>query len=252
MIAYKFLGRGSVGVLSGFAWPHDEWVEVTEPLVPAERGIHACRPGDLPYWVDSELWRIELDGELLEEERMVVAGRGRLAGRVGGWDDGTMREFTLACADRVTLAGYADDAKAWAAHPGGAGPVSYIAAHAAGLEAERLARRLPARAGLASRLALRPSGRLRMTAGWEPPPGGVGWLTCAQLVELVTDYFEDRLDDGTRLRFEEHVSACGPCRGYVKQLRDTIRLTGSLDEQSIPPAARDALLSAFRDWQRET
>ena len=88
--------------------------------------------------------------------------------------------------------------------------------------------------------------------GWEPPPGGVGWITCAQLVELVTDYFEDKLDEDTRLRFEEHVSACGPCRGYVKQLRDTIRLTGSLDETSIPPAARDALLSAFRDWQRET
>jgi hypothetical protein len=46
-----------------------------------------------------------------------------------------MMEFTLACAGRETLAGFADDALAWAAHPGGAGPVSYIAAHAAGLQA---------------------------------------------------------------------------------------------------------------------
>ena len=78
MIAYKFLGAGAVGTYSGFAWPVGEWVDVDLPLVPSRRGVHACRVLDLPYWLDDELWVVELDGEIAEQERMVVAERGRL------------------------------------------------------------------------------------------------------------------------------------------------------------------------------
>lgn len=84
------------------------------------------------------------------------------------------------------------------------------------------------------------------------PPGISGpWLTCQELVELVTDYVEDGLPAQDRLRFEEHVSACAPCRDYLAQMRATISLTGRLDEDEIDPAARDALLDAFRDWRTE-
>jgi anti-sigma factor RsiW len=84
------------------------------------------------------------------------------------------------------------------------------------------------------------------------PPGLNGsWLSCAQLVEIVTDYVEDRLTVTDRLRFEEHVSSCGPCRTYLAQMRETIRLTGSLREGDIDSEARDTLLEAFRGWTEE-
>jgi anti-sigma factor RsiW len=83
------------------------------------------------------------------------------------------------------------------------------------------------------------------------PHDDAEWLTCRDLVELVTDYFDGALSHADRLRFEEHVSVCPPCRVHLRQMRETVRLLGTLDEEDVPPAARDALLSAFRDWKRE-
>jgi hypothetical protein len=78
-----------------------------------------------------------------------------------------------------------------------------------------------------------------------PPP----IMSCSQLVELVSDYVEDRLPVRERLRFEEHLAVCGPCRSYFDQMRDTIRLTGELREETLDPAVRDAAVEAFRDWK---
>jgi hypothetical protein len=75
-------------------------------------------------------------------------------------------------------------------------------------------------------------------------------MTCQELVELVTDYLEDRMPLPERRRFEEHVAVCGPCRVYLEQIRETVRLTGALREDTIPPEAKDALLDTFRDWKR--
>ncbi len=135
-LAYKFLGAGEVGVLSGFAWPVGDWVEVTGPLIPSQRGVHACLTTHMPYWVDEELWRIELGGDVLETERMLVASRGRLVERVDAWDADAIQAFVAACVDRVRgVRGWEDDARFWAGQRGGAGTVSYIAANAAGIVA---------------------------------------------------------------------------------------------------------------------
>ena len=75
-------------------------------------------------------------------------------------------------------------------------------------------------------------------------------LSCKELVELVTDYLEGSLPVAERLRFEGHLAACPPCRGYLRQVRTTIRLLGGLKERAIPPRARDELLHAFRDWRQ--
>ena len=74
-------------------------------------------------------------------------------------------------------------------------------------------------------------------------------MTCRELVDLVTNYFEDRMAVPERRRFEEHVASCGPCRAYLDQMRDTVRLTGELREDSIDPSSRDTLLDVFRDWK---
>lgn len=77
-------------------------------------------------------------------------------------------------------------------------------------------------------------------------------LTCKEIVELVTDYLEDRLTAEERLRFEEHLHWCPPCVQYLDQMRTTIRAAGRLAEGDVSPTARDALLNAFRAWHLKT
>lgn len=77
------------------------------------------------------------------------------------------------------------------------------------------------------------------------------WLTCRELVELVTDYLEGAMDAHDRLRFEDHIAVCPPCRAHLQQMRDTIRMLGQLTEENMPPRAREELLRAFREWKRE-
>lgn len=75
-------------------------------------------------------------------------------------------------------------------------------------------------------------------------------ITCQQLVELVTEYLEGTLSPGTREAFEAHLGVCPGCDTYVEQIRETVRVTGTLTEEQLDPAVRDQLLTAFRDWQR--
>jgi anti-sigma factor RsiW len=75
-------------------------------------------------------------------------------------------------------------------------------------------------------------------------------MTCRQLVELVSDYLEARLDVRSRERFEAHLAVCPDCREYVDQVRRTVRALGRLPEDSLSDAAREALLRAFAGWER--
>jgi anti-sigma factor RsiW len=75
-------------------------------------------------------------------------------------------------------------------------------------------------------------------------------LTCQELVELVSDYVEGALGPQDARRFERHVDGCSGCAAYLAQLRETIRLTGTLAEDEFDPRTPDVLLAAFRDWHR--
>ena len=75
-------------------------------------------------------------------------------------------------------------------------------------------------------------------------------LPCQELVELVTEYLEDRLPATERARFEAHLAICSGCRTYLEQMRQTIRSLGRLSEESIDDDAKSRLLAAFRDWRR--
>ena len=74
------------------------------------------------------------------------------------------------------------------------------------------------------------------------------YLTCRELVELVTEYFDGGLSPDDRSRFEEHVMSCPPCRTYLEQMRRTIELTGTLRVEDVSPQAKATLLQVFRDW----
>ena len=75
-------------------------------------------------------------------------------------------------------------------------------------------------------------------------------MPCRELVDLITDYLEDRLSPVNRARFEAHLAECDACRTYLEQFRQTIRVLGRLPEESLSPQARSTLLAAFRDWAR--
>ena len=76
------------------------------------------------------------------------------------------------------------------------------------------------------------------------------YLTCKELVELVTEYFEDALAPNDRARFEEHIMTCPPCRAHLEQMRQTLRVVGHVPQESVSPDAERSLLEAFRDWKR--
>jgi predicted anti-sigma-YlaC factor YlaD len=77
-------------------------------------------------------------------------------------------------------------------------------------------------------------------------------LTCQELVEVVTDYLEERMPPEQRLLFEEHLSFCSWCVTYLEQMRATIQATGALKEDDLAPETRDELLRVFRDWKRSS
>ena len=74
-------------------------------------------------------------------------------------------------------------------------------------------------------------------------------LSCRELVELVTDYFEGALSEEERLCFDEHIGTCQGCRIYLEQMRQTIAVVGHLSEESVAPDAERELLEAFRGWR---
>ena len=139
--AYKFLAPGAVGPFTGFRWAVGEWVEAEGPLDPCVNGVHAVTTEDLAAWLHEELWRIELDGETVAVDGVLVGRRGRLAGRVEGWNPGAAREFARACAGRArawhdvpAAARYAADAATFAERASSArdaAEVGYVSAVAA-------------------------------------------------------------------------------------------------------------------------
>ena len=75
-------------------------------------------------------------------------------------------------------------------------------------------------------------------------------LRCEELVQLVTDYFDDALSAEQRRGVEEHLAVCRGCVQHVGQMRVTIQAVHDLHEESLPPPPREELLEMFREWRR--
>ena len=139
MIAFKFLDEDGTAPFTGFRWPVGEWLDAG-CIEPCRSGIHAVRPRDLPFWLGRELWEIELDGEIFEQERKVVARRGRLTRRREEWTRELLDEFTADCLARArrkfgsvpTLSGFVADIERFRAD-GRTGLAAFAAARAADL-----------------------------------------------------------------------------------------------------------------------
>jgi len=102
MIAYKFLRAGRIGPFSAFQWPEPgERVYAERDLAACKRGVHACRPSDLPWWLADELWEVELDGPVQVDEHKIIAPSGRLRSQIEGWTPACAQEYAHACAWRA-------------------------------------------------------------------------------------------------------------------------------------------------------
>jgi len=74
-------------------------------------------------------------------------------------------------------------------------------------------------------------------------------MTCAELVELVTDYVEGALAAEDRARIDAHLAVCPPCVHVLDQWRTVIALAGRLEKEHadrLPPDHRAQLMAAFR------
>jgi anti-sigma factor RsiW len=80
-------------------------------------------------------------------------------------------------------------------------------------------------------------------------PGSRRALVCQQVVELVTDYLEERLSKADRRRFDYHLAGCPHCTEYLAQLRKTIELTGRIGSDDLTPAMRAEMIALYRRWQ---
>jgi anti-sigma factor RsiW len=75
-------------------------------------------------------------------------------------------------------------------------------------------------------------------------------VTCQEIVELVTDYLEHALDSESAAAFEEHINFCDGCEAYLAQMRATIATVAAIEDEDVPDATRERLLSVFREWKR--
>jgi len=123
MRTYKFLAKGAVGPISGFAWPSPRggapgaWIEVAGPLALCVRGVHVCQTSDLAHWMHDELWETEADGDRpadrIDGLDCIVVRRARLVRRIDAWSEGGAARLAAACIARATqLVGSAADENA--------------------------------------------------------------------------------------------------------------------------------------------
>ncbi|MFN7952192.1 MAG: zf-HC2 domain-containing protein [bacterium] len=75
-------------------------------------------------------------------------------------------------------------------------------------------------------------------------------MRCVDVTELVTEYVEGRMPLGERLRFQLHLGACGHCRAYLAQMRQTVRALERVAPAPMPQDVRAELERRFRDWSR--
>jgi anti-sigma factor RsiW len=73
-------------------------------------------------------------------------------------------------------------------------------------------------------------------------------VNCDEFVELVTEFLEGALDEGSQARFVEHLATCDGCETYLDQVRTTVgSLAGLPAVEALPAEARERLLAAFRE-----
>jgi anti-sigma factor RsiW len=72
-------------------------------------------------------------------------------------------------------------------------------------------------------------------------------FTCGELVEVITAYLDDALDQPSHDAVENHLSCCSACGHYLDQFRTTISALADPPPEKLSGRTRDRLMSAFRN-----
>jgi anti-sigma factor (TIGR02949 family) len=78
------------------------------------------------------------------------------------------------------------------------------------------------------------------------PDRGPGDMTCADVVELVSDYLDGNLPESEAERVAVHLVGCPGCQAYFEQVRATSAGVREVEADDLPPDLRAKLLEAFR------
>lgn len=79
-------------------------------------------------------------------------------------------------------------------------------------------------------------------------------ITCADALELMTDYLEGALSEPDAARMRAHLEGCQACKLFLDQLRTTILLVqdaGRSEEFAVDPERIDSLAALFKAQQRD-
>ncbi len=76
-------------------------------------------------------------------------------------------------------------------------------------------------------------------------------VVCREAVELVSDYLDGALPPASAKRLEAHLADCPGCTEYLRQVRDTVALLGSVEPEDLAPETRAGLLQLYRDFQAD-
>ena len=101
MLAWKFLARGRVAPFGGHVWPPPETGGPGPWIRPPGGEVFACRISDLPWWVNTELWEVELEEPIRVLPTQIAGRRGRLLRLMVGWNQLALRAYGTACAERA-------------------------------------------------------------------------------------------------------------------------------------------------------
>jgi len=74
--------------------------------------------------------------------------------------------------------------------------------------------------------------------------------TCAEVVELVSDYLDGNLPEPEAERVADHLAGCPGCTAYFEQVRATSAGLGKVTTEDLPPDVRTSLLEAFRESRK--
>ena len=74
-------------------------------------------------------------------------------------------------------------------------------------------------------------------------------ITCADAVELITEYLDNALVGADLENFETHLSLCEGCQAFLDQVNKTITLTSASGSTTVDvlPANFDALAEALEE-----
>jgi len=73
-------------------------------------------------------------------------------------------------------------------------------------------------------------------------------LTCREMTELVTEYLEGKLNWRDALCFQLHLSMCRHCHTYLRTMKETVRLLGTLSPTRSRARRRMPDCGGFHEW----